>query len=109
MRRTRTNYIACYLITVIAQVLFSKMLREPDAILFIAIVFTGIQIYFTTGRLKDMNANPWWSIAVILPFVGFILMFPRGTVGPNQYGEDPREKAKNASQKNEVTMEITKE
>lgn len=49
-----------------------------------------MQIYLAIGRLKDMNANPWWALLVILPFVGFILMFPKGTQGANQYGEDPR-------------------
>ncbi|OOS00050.1 hypothetical protein B0186_06705 [Canicola haemoglobinophilus] len=54
------------------------------------LIGTSVQIYLATGRLKDMNANPWWAILTILPFVGFILMFPKGTPGENQYGKNPR-------------------
>ncbi len=39
-----------------------------------------------------MNASPFWSILTLLPFVSFVLMFPKGTQGINQYGEDPRVK-----------------
>ena len=94
MRRTRTDYaIKFILIDGIATILsiLNNDVKGLEAIL-VLFIFCGaiLQTYLATGRLKDMNANPWWAILTILPFVGFILMFPKGTQGTNQYGEDPR-------------------
>ena len=37
-------------------------------------------------RCHDMNHSGWW---VLIPFYTIYLLFPRGTVGPNNYGPDP--------------------
>ncbi|MGX2969378.1 DUF805 domain-containing protein [Ursidibacter sp. B-7004-1] len=96
MRRTRTNYairaiLTSGMITIISNLMSSG--GEFNATLFLLLVFISlsIHIYLATGRLKDMNVSPWWAALVIIPFVGFILMFPKGTKGANRYGEDPRE------------------
>lgn len=51
-------------------------------------------IYFTActaRRFHDMNTSGWASLAIFVPFVGFILgvllIFVSGTDGVNRYGE----------------------
>lgn len=92
MRRTRTNYA---MLSILTSGLMTIMINLSPQPLLILLVGSAVQIYLATGRLKDMNANPWWSVLTLLPLVSFILMFPKGTKGANQYGEDPREKGDN--------------
>lgn len=44
-------------------------------------------------RLHDTNRSGWWYWIALIPIVGVILLLvwfcSRGTVGPNNYGEDP--------------------
>lgn len=88
MRRTRTNYA---MLSILTSGLMTIMINLSPQIALLALLVGGsVHIYLATGRLKDMNANPWWSVLTLLPFVSFILMFPKGTPGTNQYGEDPR-------------------
>ena len=89
MRRTRTNYAV---LTVLNSGLSIIVGYLTYALFIFLALLVFAQIYITIGRLKDMNANPWWSILTLLPFFNFILMFPRGTQGINKYGEDPRVK-----------------
>ncbi|MDD2169269.1 DUF805 domain-containing protein [Glaesserella parasuis] len=96
MRRTRTNYAILSILTTGIMRILGHFSSQLGLLALLAIgVGIGIHIYLAIGRLKDMNANPWWSVLTLLPFVHFILMFPKGTKGANQYGEDPREKGAN--------------
>ena len=96
MRRTRTDYAICYVVTSGLSVMLSKLanafvgMGSLAFIFILSVIIAGAQIFFATGRLKDMNANPWWAVLTILPFVGFIFCFPKGIAGINRYGEDPR-------------------
>ena len=87
MRLNRTNYAIYYILTSGLIIIASELAYSPSIF-----ILSGIaaQIYFASRRLKDMNYNPWWAFLAILPIVSFILMFPKGTQGANQYGEDPR-------------------
>jgi uncharacterized membrane protein YhaH (DUF805 family) len=45
-------------------------------------------------RWHDRGKSGWWTLIVLVPFIGAIWLFVelgclRGTVGPNQYGADP--------------------
>jgi uncharacterized membrane protein YhaH (DUF805 family) len=40
-----------------------------------------------TKRCHDKGVNGWWQL---LPFYGLIILFYRGDIGPNDYGEDPK-------------------
>lgn len=44
-------------------------------------------------RYHDVGRSGWWALTFLLPLVGVILaliwLTKRGTVGPNQYGDDP--------------------
>lgn len=55
--------------------------------MFIPFVAVAARRYHDTGR------SGWWALTFLLPLVGVILaliwLTKRGTVGPNQYGDDP--------------------
>lgn len=46
-------------------------------------------------RLHDVNRSGWWLLFLFLPIVGWIVLFVftllPGTVGENDYGDDPKE------------------
>jgi uncharacterized membrane protein YhaH (DUF805 family) len=58
------------------------------AILLLVLSLAVLVVYFlfTIRRLHDINASGWWSILLIVPFVGLILMILPGTEGANNYG-----------------------
>lgn len=91
MRLNRTNYAIYYILTSGLMIIARELAYSPWIF-----IFSGIaaHIYFASRRLKDMNYNPWWALLTILPLIGFILIFPKGTQGTNQYGEDPRTQKK---------------
>ena len=45
-------------------------------------------------RLHDMGKSGWWSLVLLVPFVGVIIMLimcaQPGESGSNQYGSDPK-------------------
>lgn len=59
---------------------------------YIAIAWFGL----TQGvkRLHDMDKSGWLILLLLVPalniFWGLYMLFADGTVGPNQYGEDPK-------------------
>ena len=44
-------------------------------------------------RLHDTNRSGWWLLIGLIPILGAIILLvffvTQGTVGPNQYGDDP--------------------
>ncbi len=50
----------------------------------------------TVQRLHDLDRSGWQYWRLSIPFynlyLGFILLFRKGTKGPNQYGDDPLQK-----------------
>jgi len=49
-------------------------------------------------RLHDMNSSGWWVILQFIPYVSLFyllwLLIGDGTIGPNKYGEDPKNRIK---------------
>ena len=45
-------------------------------------------------RLHDINKSGWFMLLNLIPIVGQIILIiwfcQEGTIGPNQYGEDPK-------------------
>lgn len=89
MRRTCTDY-AVWFIFITGIISIFNILEHPASPLITVIGCYCILAFLAPGRLKDMDINPWWAILTILPFIGLILMFPKGTPGENQYGANPR-------------------
>ena len=44
-------------------------------------------------RLHDLDRPEWWAVGIFIPLINIVLalylLFAPGTVGRNQYGEDP--------------------
>jgi uncharacterized membrane protein YhaH (DUF805 family) len=57
----------------------------------IALVIVSLSI--NVRRLHDLNMSGWWYLAFLIPginvILGLILLFFKGTEGPNRYGTDP--------------------
>jgi uncharacterized membrane protein YhaH (DUF805 family) len=64
----------------------------PLGIVLLLTLWPTLAIY--TKRWHDRNKSGWWSLILLIPFIGGIWMlvelgFLRGTEGPNNYGPDP--------------------
>lgn len=66
-------------------------------------------------RVHDLNKSGWMILLCCIPVVGFIFalyfLFADGTVGPNQYGEDPKNRMPYQQQPTSVnvTVNVNKE
>ena len=64
----------------------------PIIIISLLFLYPALAIY--TKRWHDRGKSGWWTLILLVPFIGFIWFlvecgFLRGTEGPNQYGNDP--------------------
>jgi uncharacterized membrane protein YhaH (DUF805 family) len=55
-------------------------------------IYVGIAVY--AKRWHDRDKSGWWTLIVLVPFIGGIWLlvecgFLPGTPGPNRYGPDP--------------------
>ena len=69
----------------------SPALMAVAAILYIPML--AISFILCARRLNDLNHSGWWSVAMLVPFVNFLLglylLFAPGTAGSNNYGPAP--------------------
>lgn len=97
-RLNRKPYILRSILLSILAIICSALLDTATSILIIigcigviACVISGIMV--TVRRLHDLNMSGWWYLLLWIPFVNFIfslvLLFKKGTDGPNSYGPDP--------------------
>jgi uncharacterized membrane protein YhaH (DUF805 family) len=58
----------------------------------LALLLPGLGLYFR--RIHDINRSAWWLLIGFIPIVGIIVLIywfaQPGTVGPNEYGADPK-------------------
>ena len=58
----------------------------------VAVVVPSIAV--TIRRLHDINKSGWYYFVSFIPFIGSIILLiwlcTEGTLGPNQYGADPK-------------------
>jgi uncharacterized membrane protein YhaH (DUF805 family) len=64
----------------------------PSLIVILLTLWPALAVY--TKRWHDRNKSGWWSLILLIPFIGVIwflieLGFLRGTEGPNRFGPDP--------------------
>tara|TARA_R110000868_G_scaffold189777_2_gene433346 strand:+ start:10441 stop:11169 length:729 start_codon:yes stop_codon:yes gene_type:complete len=60
-----------------------------------AIILTIIGFRVLIQRLHDVNLSGWYSLLALVPIINFGLLIPMfrdGTIGPNEYGEDPKKR-----------------
>jgi uncharacterized membrane protein YhaH (DUF805 family) len=74
-----------------ASAMFGKMM-VPLGILTLLLLWPSICLY--AKRWHDRDKSGWWSLILLIPFIGGIWMlielgFLRGTDGPNRFGPDP--------------------
>lgn len=70
---------------------------DEGSILFFSLILIAIAIVSwiqTVKRLHDLNQSGWLSLLQLIPLVNFIfglyLLFSDGSIGRNEYGEDPK-------------------
>lgn len=71
-------------------------------------------IWFTIAqdvkRLHDVDKSGWLIILLLIPIVNFILglymLFADGTVGPNRYGNDPKNRMPYSAQPTSVNVTV---
>jgi uncharacterized membrane protein YhaH (DUF805 family) len=57
--------------------------------------FFAVALSLLVRRLHDQARSGYWLLALLVPIAGpllvfFLSVFKRGTIGENQYGDDPR-------------------
>lgn len=61
-------------------------------------------------RLHDLNKSGWLILLCCVPIVGWVfalyMLFADGTVGPNQYGEDPKNRMPYQAQPTSVNVTV---
>lgn len=97
-RKEYICFITLFYAFMFAAVFFEKSL-EKNSILYISIGLCGLLfiipwISVHVRRLHDLNRSGWWFfLGTIIPFgiiiLLVILLFLKGTTGPNKYGEEP--------------------
>lgn len=76
---------------------FVPDLAGPLLVLWIVYALATLipNIALTFRRLHDTGRSAWWILIALVPFVGAIVLLVfyclPGTVGPNKYGEDPKQ------------------
>lgn len=62
-------------------------------------------------RLHDLDKSGWMILLFLVPIVGTVfalyLLFADGTVGPNRYGEDPKNRTPYQPQQPQPTVNVT--
>ena len=77
----------------------SRQYKHPEFVwihvtLLLLIMVLTIWIGFSLGvrRCHDVEKSGWWLLLGMVPYIniawGLYLIFKRGTIGPNRYGED---------------------
>ena len=102
-RGSRKEYIIKFLIILFLGITsdYTKKYTYNKIIEFLHVFFLGILLiimlfqYFPLAirRLHDLNASGWYVLITFVPFGQFLilwLMFKKGTLGPNKYGDPPK-------------------
>lgn len=68
--------------------------KEEAAIPLLALMVTQlITLIFVAKRFHDLNKSAWYILGLMVPlfniYLGIILLFQKGTTGPNRFGSDP--------------------
>ncbi|QXM07083.1 DUF805 domain-containing protein [Crassaminicella indica] len=83
------------LITMIPQIIYALTENTFAFIIYILmyIAYVALSICLAVQRLHDIErpGTHWFLLLIPLYniYLGFLLLFKKGTDGPNQYGEDP--------------------
>jgi uncharacterized membrane protein YhaH (DUF805 family) len=96
-RIRRTQHGITFLVMAFMSAFFNLVFETKDETILIFLIFylitTVAYIAAIVRRFHDLGNSGWYTLLLFIPLVGFvyglILLFKKGTEGPNQYGEDP--------------------
>jgi len=95
--RRRTYWLNALLLTLAFAALYSllDMNLGHGSTLILYPPFLWMAFVLMSKRLHDSARSAWWLSIVVIPVIGpallfYWLSFGKGTVGENQYGDDPR-------------------
>ena len=95
-RINRLKYFVQTLIPSIIVLIGQGFFQSGDEVgIGIILILTGnaFALFPSVKRLHDMNLSGWLVLIVFIPLINlifiFVLLFKRGTEGPNAYGSDP--------------------
>lgn len=97
-RLRRSTYFGRVLFLSFLSGIASFMMEASDAVAglgALTLLFLWILIAIqAVKRLHDINLSGWYYIVYLIPFVniifGLYVLFKDGTIGPNEYGADPK-------------------
>lgn len=82
------------ILLLIANAIELSMLNKHDTLeilVNLAIFLPALSV--SVRRLHDLNKSGWWYLIIFIPLIGAIVLIiwflMRGTVGTNDFGEDP--------------------
>jgi uncharacterized membrane protein YhaH (DUF805 family) len=83
-----------FLAAFVSALLFNGTSRDiAPIVLVFALLIAAFIIPQGIKRLHDLNLSGWWVLVGAIPFLGplcgIVIIFTRGTRGPNRYGPDP--------------------
>ncbi|BDH44494.1 DUF805 domain-containing protein [Salmonella enterica subsp. enterica serovar Choleraesuis] len=88
------NFILALVLSAIDNLLGLKIGKDHDllsTLYAIAVFIPSWAVQFR--RLHDTDRSAWWLLALIIPFIGWLIILifncQRGTFGQNRFGEDP--------------------
>lgn len=101
-RARRKEYWMFTLINALIGIAFNLIIALVPALESLAFVYGiySLALFLPTlavavRRLHDVNKSGWMLLIGLIPLIGaiwlLILFCTEGTVGPNQYGEDPKD------------------
>ena len=91
-------FIALYAVVMALAFSGSGLLAAIGGIAFLVVVLGLFIPYLAVAvrRMHDTGRSGWFLLIGMIPLVGLIVLFwfvQRGTVGPNEFGEDPYDAA----------------
>lgn len=90
-RIRRSEYGISFLVLAIVFGILNTLVKEAATsglLFFFYIPLQWILIAQGAKRAHDMDKSGWWQL---VPFFNIWTVFSQGTVGPNQYGPDPKQ------------------
>ncbi|WP_169973016.1 MULTISPECIES: DUF805 domain-containing protein [unclassified Campylobacter] len=95
-RASRSEYWWFALFNVLVYILASAIDTTINSSIFYTISVLVLflpTISVSIRRLHDINKSGWFYLLFLIPIIGIIILIiwfvKRGTIGPNQFGDDP--------------------
>ncbi len=84
-------YAIAYVVLAVIGSILGRIGMFLPLLLALAVFIPAIAV--SIRRLHDVDKSGWWLLIALVPFVGGLILLyftvQRGTIGPNQFGEDP--------------------